>query len=261
MKQAILNHYGFSRLPFSKDISPTEVFPTASGREAASMLELGLETEDIMVLIGPIGCGKSLVLRSATHRFDSNQYQVIYLRGSIGKPTELFKLILQGMKIDPPHSITKAKPLFYDAVAEAKRTPVIVIDDAQDTSTEALLMLKAMTNFEADSSHRITFILAGQPELAAILQYSHFDALRARIRLSHTLLPMTLEETIGYIEHGLEIVNYSGSLFSDNATMEIFRRTGGIARAINSLCYRAILGGAIEQKHIIDTADIPDGVG
>lgn len=261
MKEAILNHYGFSRLPFGKDIAPAQVFPTASGTEAASMLELGIDSEDIMVLIGPIGCGKSLVLRTATHRFDSNQYQVIYLRGSIGKPAELFKLILQGMKIDPPHSITRAKPLFYDAVAEAKRTPVIVIDDAQDTSTEALLMLKAMTNFEADSSHRITFILAGQPELAAILQYSHFDALRARIRLSHSLLPMTLEETIGYIEHGLKIVNYSGSLFSDNAKMEIFRRTGGIARVINSLCYRAILGGAIEQKQVIDTADVPQAAG
>jgi len=34
-----------------------------------------------------------------------------------------------------------------------------------------------------------------------------------------------LEETIGYIDHGLEIVNYTGSLFSDNAKMEIFRRT------------------------------------
>ena len=138
---------------------------------------------------------------------------------------------------------------------------MIVIDDAQDTSTEALLMLKAMTNFEADSSHRITFILAGQPELATILQYSHFDALRARIRLSHTLVPMSLEETIGYIDHGLKIVNYAGSLFSDNAKIEIFRRTGGIARAINSLCYRAILDGAIEQKRVIDTADVPHDAG
>jgi hypothetical protein len=50
----------------------------------------------------PIVCGKSLVLRAATHRFDANRYQVIYLRGSIGKPAELFKLILQGMRIAPP---------------------------------------------------------------------------------------------------------------------------------------------------------------
>jgi len=261
MKQAILSHYGFSRLPFGKDISPNEVFPTASGKEAISMLELGLETEDIMVLTGPIGCGKSLMLRAATHRFDSNAYQVIYLRGSIGKPAELFKLVLQGMKINPPHSITKAKPVFYDAVTEAKRKPVIVIDDAQDTSPEALLMLKAMTNFDGDSSNRITFILAGQPELAATLQFAHFDALRARIRLSHALAPMSLEETIKYIDHGLAIAQYTGSLFSDNARMEIYNRTGGIARTINTLCYRAILGGVIEQKQVLDAADIPQEVG
>jgi type II secretory pathway predicted ATPase ExeA len=65
------------------------------------------------------------------------------------------------MKIDPPYSVSQAKPLFYEAVSTAKRKPVIVIDDAQDTSPEALLMLKAMTNFDGDSSHRITFILAG----------------------------------------------------------------------------------------------------
>jgi general secretion pathway protein A len=225
------------------------------------MLELGLESEDIMLITGPIGCGKSLVLRSATHRFDSTSYQVIYLRGSIEKPAELFKLILQGMKIDPPYSITKTKPLFFEAVAEAKRKPIIVIDDAQDSSPEALLSLKAMTNFEADSSYRITFILAGHPELAATLAYSHFDALRARIRLSHQLAPMSLEETVGYIDHGLKIVAYTGSLFSDNAKIEIFRRTGGIARSINALCYRSILHGVIEDKQVIDTADIPQEVG
>lgn len=261
MKEAILNHYGFSRLPFGKDIAVKEVFPTASASEAASMLELGLETEDIMVLTGAIGCGKSLVLRAATAGFDTNAYQVIYLRGSIGTAAELLKLLLQGMKIDPPYSATKAKPVFYDAVAEAKRKPVVVIDDAQDTATEALLALKAMTNFDGDSANRITFILAGQPELATTLQFAHFEALRARIRLSYALTAMSLEETIAYIDHRLAIVKYTGSLFSDNAKIEVFHRTAGIARAVNSLCYRAILSGAIEHKQVIDAADIPQQAG
>jgi len=261
MKEAILNHYGFSRLPFGKDIAVKEVFPTSSAREAASMLELGVETEDIMVLTGPIGCGKSIVLRAATARFDTNAYQVIYLRGGIATPAELLKLLLQGMKIDPPYSATKAKPVFYDAVAEAKRKPVVVIDDAQDTAAEALLALKAMTNFDGDSANRISFILVGQPELATTLQFAHFEALRARIRLSYALAAMSLEETIAYIDHRLAIVKYTGSLFSDNAKIEVFHRTGGIARAVNSLCYRAILAGAIEHKQVIDAADIPQEAG
>ena len=59
-----------------------------------------------------------------------------------------------------------------------------------------------MSTFDGDSSNRIVFILAGQPELVATLLFSHFDALRARIRLSHTLTPMSPEETIKYIDHG-----------------------------------------------------------
>jgi type II secretory pathway predicted ATPase ExeA len=259
MKQVILNHYGFSRLPFGKEIATEQIFKTQTLSQATAMLELGLDSdEDIMLLTGPIGCGKSLIVRHAVGGFDTNRYQTIYLRGSLTNASELFKLVLRGMKVDPPHSIFKAKPLFFSTVSEATRKPVVVLDDAQDASLEALLAIKVMTNFDSDSRNRITFILVGQPELSAILGYSHFDALRARIRLAHQLTGMSLEETCAYIDHGLRIVQRQEKLFSDAAKMEIFKRTTGIARQVNTLCYQAIVRGAIDEKHIIDTQDIPE---
>jgi type II secretory pathway predicted ATPase ExeA len=257
VKEIILNHYGFSRLPFGKDIAPDDIFQTNTLTQATAMLELGLDSEDIMLLTGPIGCGKSLVIRHAADGFDANRYQLIYLRGSLTGASEFYKAILQGMKVDPPHSILKTKPVFYSAVAEATRKPVVVLDDAQDSSPQALLAIKAMTNFESDSRTRITFILIGQPELTAILGYSHFDSLRARIRLSHQLTAMSLEETCAYVDHGLAIAHRKEKLFSDAAKMEIFKRSNGIARKINTLCYQAIVRGAIDEKHLIDTQDLP----
>ena len=257
MIATILNHYGFSRLPFGKDIAPDNIYLAAGIVEAGAMIELGLESEDIILITGPIGCGKSLAVRRSAGQLDTNRYQLIYLRGSIGRAAELFKLVLLGMKIDPPHSIGKAKPLFYAAAAEAIRKPVIIIDDAQDASPDALLALKAMTNFDSDSRNRITFILTGQPELTAILGYAHFDSLRARIRLSYQMTGMSLSETCEYIDHGLHIVKRQEKLFSDNAKMEIFKRTNGIARHVNALCYKAIVQGAIEKKDIIETSDLP----
>ncbi len=132
MKQVILNHYGFSRIPFGKDIAPEEIFKTDTLRQAGAMLELGLDSaEDIMVLTGPVGCGKSLVVRHAAASFDTNRYQIIYLRGSLENASELFKLVLGGMKVDPPYSILRAKPLFFSTVSEAARKPVVVLDDAE----------------------------------------------------------------------------------------------------------------------------------
>lgn len=257
MKQAILNHYGFSRLPFGKHIDVEKIFPTEELTQSTAMLELGIESEDIMLLTGPIGCGKSLIVRHALEHLDSNRYLPLYARGNIGKEAELLKTVLRGMKIDPPHSIGKAKPLFFSAVSESSRKPVVVLDDAQDVCSEALLSIKAMTNFDSDSQNRITFILTGQPELRNILSYSHFDSLRARIRLSHHLAGMSLEETLAYIDHGLQLAHRSEKLFSDAAKMEIFKRTHGIARHINIICYKAILHGAIEKKDLIDSSDLP----
>ena len=165
MKQVILNHYGFSRLPFGKEIAAEDIFKTQTLSQATAMLELGLDSEDIMLLTGPIGCGKSLIVRHIAESFDANRYQLIYLRGGLTGASELFKLILGEMKVTPPHSILKAKPLFFSTVNEATRKPVVVLDDAQDSSPQALAAIKAMTNFESDSSTRITFILVGQPVL------------------------------------------------------------------------------------------------
>ena len=260
MKQVILNHYGFSRMPFGKEIAADDIFKTQTLSQATAMLELGLDSEDIMLLTGPIGCGKSLIVRHAAAGFDTNRYQLIYLRGSLTNASELFKLVLGGMKVDPPHSIFKAKPLFFSTVSEAARKPIVVLDDAQDASPEALLAIKAMTNFDSDSRNRITFILVGQPELTTILGYSHFDALRARIRLAHQLAPMSLQETCAYIDHGLAIVERQEKLFSDAAKMQIFKRTTGIARHVNTLCYQAIVRGAINEKHVIDTQDLPEDI-
>ena len=45
---------------------------------------------------------------------------------------------------------------------ESSKKPVVIIDDAQDMSEEALLSIKAMVNFDQDSASRICFVLAGR---------------------------------------------------------------------------------------------------
>ena len=257
MRKTILDHYGLSRLPFGKDIDGENIFHTEELSRTAAMLELGIESEDVMLLSGPIGCGKSLIIRYGLSSLDTNRYQPIYLRGNISGEGELVKALLRGMKIEPPHSLGKAKPAFFSAVEENARKPVVVLDDAQDIAEEALISIKALTNFDSDSQNRITFILTGQPELRTLLSYSHFDSLRARIRLSHHILPMSLEETGTYIDHSLEIASRKEKLFSDTAKMEIFKRSNGIARQINRICYNAIVTGTIQEKNLIDSSDLP----
>jgi type II secretory pathway predicted ATPase ExeA len=258
MKRIIQDFYGFTKLPFGKEIAGKDLFRSNNLKDTHAMLELGIISEDILLLTGKIGCGKSTILRAAMNEIDSNSYHPVYLRGSPMSLAELYKLILLEFRVEPPRSLVKTKNQFYTTVSEMTKKPVIIIDDAQDIGEDALLAVKSMVNFNQDSQNRITFILSGQPELRTIIGYSQFLALKQRIKLSIHLNGMSLEETCGYIDHCLAITGRKSPLFSDAAKIEIFKKSEGIPRMVSSYCYQSIVQGAINRKELIDTKDIID---
>lgn len=253
----VLDYYGLKHMPFGKDIASENIYPSDQITNTSAMLKLGVADEDIILLTGPVGSGKSVTLRIFTTELDLNKYIPIYLQGNNMNQVELYKFILQEMKIEAPRSRIKVKTLYFKTITEASKKPVIIIDDAQDMSEEALLSIKAMVNFNQDSVSRICFILTGQPELRESISFSQFESLKQRIKLNVHLKGMGLEETCGYIDHSLKIAGRNTSLFSDSAKSEIFNRSEGISRQVNKLCYQAILNGAISKCDIIDSKDLP----
>lgn len=253
----VMDFYGFTRMPYGKEIAVKDTFVTSQISNSSAMVELGLANEDIILLTGPVGCGKSVALRTFTDNLDHNRYIPIYLRGNNMNQVELYKFILQEMNIEAPRSRIKVKTLYFKTVMESSKKPVVIIDDAQDMSEEALLSIKAMVNFEQDSASKICFVLAGQPELRETIRFSQFESLRQRIKLSVNLTGMNLEETCGYIDHSLKIAGREVSVFSDSAKSEIFKKSEGISRQVNKVCFQAIVNGAIKKKEIIDSIDLP----
>jgi general secretion pathway protein A len=256
MSNIILDFYGLAALPFSKSISEKDIFESHAHKEAMGMLSLGVESEDIMLLTGEIGIGKSIVLRSFLASLDSDAYACMYLRGNSLSQTDLTKTILLELKIQPPHFANDARQEYYARIAELGKKPVVIIDDAQDLKESALLGIKSMVNFDCDSKNKITFILAGQPELASTIRMSHFYALRQRIKLAFEMNKMSLEETCKYIDHHTRILNRPNPIFSDDAKLDIFKKSYGVARVINALCYNALANGAARRIDIIDSKNL-----
>lgn len=256
MNNLVLDHFGFSHLPFSKAVSPKNAFHTASYKEALARLEYGVEDEDIMLLTGAVGSGKSVVLASFIASLDTNSYTPLYVRGSNLSEAALYKAVLAGVNTTPPHFPAKAKRLFYQMIPELTRKPIVVLDDAQDMQDSALRSIKSMANFDFDSTNKITFILAGQPELKAKLKLIQFLALKQRIRLFFHMSAMTLQETCAYIDHHTEIAGKPAAIFSDEAKADVHRHSEGIPRAVNTICYRSILNAALKELEIIDSTDL-----
>ncbi len=256
MTNAVLDFFGFSHLPFSKILSPRQLFHFTAYKEAFAQLEYGIPVEDIMLLSGPVGCGKSVVVGAVMHALDSNRYSPIYLRGGNLTEVELYKSILCGLDHEPPYFSGAAKRLFYRIVAELSKQPAVFIDDAQEMKDSALLALKSMANFGSDSQHRITFVLCGQPELKATLKLSRYLALKQRIRLFFHMSGMSLQETCAYIDHHVAAAGRPTPLFADDAKSDVHRCSQGIPRRINLICYRSIVNAALNEINVIDSKNL-----
>lgn len=256
MKNPVLDFFGFSHLPFSKILSPKQLFQSEGYKSAFAQLQYGIPVEDFMLLSGPVGCGKSVVLNSLMHSLDSNRYSPLYVRGNNLTEVELYKNILSSLDHEPPYLSGAAKRLFYRLVSESSKPPVVFLDDVQEVHDSALLALKSMTNFDSDSQHKITFVLCGQPEIRATLKLSRYLALKQRIRLFFHMEGMSLEETCAYIDYHTKNAGKPTSIFADDAKSDIHCSSEGIPRKVNLICYRSIVNAALHEINIIDSKNL-----
>ena len=256
MVKSVLDQFGFSRLPFSKNLSPKEAFPSSSYTEALARLQYGIDSEDFVLLTGPVGVGKSVALLALIHSLDANAYSPIYIRGNNLGEGELYKTILASLDRDPPRYTQPARSMFFSVLPELSRKPIAIIDDAQEMKDAALLSLKSLANFCSDSQTRITFILSAQPEIRARLKLAQYHALKQRIRLFYHMRPMSLEETCRYVDHHTKAAGCPTPLFSDTAKADIHRHADGIPRVVNTICYRSIINATVKKLKLIDSADV-----
>jgi len=214
--------------------------PRRSLANAVAMLTFGVESEDILLVSGPIGSGKSVAIRSFIAALDPNRFAPIYLRGLGLSATDLVKSILLSLLIEPPYNYAKARVLYFKSIAEYSHKPVVIIDDAQEMKESALLSVKDLVNFDSDSKSRITFVLCGQPELKETLRYSRLASVHQRIRHWVDFSGLSLKDTCAYIDHAVTRAGRPTPLFSDNAKAEIHKRSLGLPRRINRVCLRSL---------------------
>jgi general secretion pathway protein A len=129
---------------------------------------------------------------------------------------------------------------------------LLIIDEAQNLSPEALEQIRLLSNLETDTSKLIQIVLIGQPELDTMLESQSLRQLRQRISVRWRLLPLTALETRDYVRHRLRIAaGAPRDLFTELALREVHRRSGGIPRVVNLLCDRALLAGYAAGAQVI----------
>jgi type II secretory pathway predicted ATPase ExeA len=139
------------------------------------------------------------------------------------------------------------------------RRPVLIIDEAQDLTADALEELRLLTNMQQDNQPLVQIFLVGQDELRPLVLSPGLEQLHQRIVAACHLAPLDLEATEEYIEHRLRRVGWEGDPTLTEAVYPLLHQYSlGIPRVINQICSRLFLHGMVEEKHKLDVEDIQE---
>ena len=247
-------YFNIDENAFSIAPNPKYLFLSAQHQEALAHLLYGITRSGGFVLLtGEIGTGKTTVCRSLFAEIPDNTDIALIVNPKLN-PDDLLASICDELDISyPEYQLTsktylnKLNERLISSHADGRNT-ILIVDEAQNLSVDALETIRALTNLETDEQKLLQIILIGQPELRDRLSTHAMEQLNQRITARFHLQAMSKEEVNAYIKHRLKIGNCDADLFSKSNVDYIYSLTSGIPRLINVLCDRTLLGAFVSKK-------------
>jgi general secretion pathway protein A len=256
--------FGLKQKPFSIAPDPRYLFMSERHREALAHLLYGVQGGGGFVLLtGEIGAGKTTVCRCFLEQIPP-RCNVAYIFNPKLSALELLVTVCHEFGIKFP-LLTPAgtAPTVKDHVDGLNeyllrthavgQNNVLIIDEAQNLSTDVLEQLRLLTNLETSERKLLQIVLIGQPELRGMLARPELEQLAQRVIARYHLEALSEKETGQYIAHRLAVAGLKGSVPFDAAALRrIHQLARGVPRRVNLLCDRALLGAYASGKSRVD---------
>lgn len=240
--------FGLKRNPFDISPDPSFLYPTRRHYEALASLYYGIRArKGFVVLSGEVGTGKTMLVRCLLEKLEKNRVACAYVFNTRLSPSGFLRYIVGDLGL-PGEYKGKSDLLlrlheFLIQRHSQEQTTVLVVDEAHLLRRDVLEEIRLLTNLETNHAKLLQIALVGQPELDELLDSPSLRQLKQRIALRYQLLPLTWEETQGYIAWRLKLAgaNSDGPHFPGATLEAVFHYSSGYPRLINTICENALI--------------------
>jgi general secretion pathway protein A len=250
--------FGLTEKPFAITPDPRYLYLSERHAEALAHLLYGInESGGFIQLTGEVGTGKTTVVRTLLSRVPHHADVAVILNPRV-TPVEFLLTICEELGLAIADADRDSVKQMVDALnrrllnahAEGRRI-IVLVDEAQNLSIDVLEQVRLLTNLETPTQKLLQIILIGQPELRELLDRTDLRQLAQRITGRYHLMPLSREETKGYVRHRLRVAGATEEIFTPGALVELHRLSSGIPRVINVACDRALLGAYTQETRKI----------
>ena len=222
MNKKLLALYGLAFNPFSPDV-PTEALHLTPPVESFFWkVQQGLLREGGFALIaGEPGAGKSVTLRLLSQRLAQEPELVV---GVISRPqasvADFYREMGEvfGVPLRPHNRWGGSKVLrqrWDEHIEQTLIRPVLLVDEAQQTSVAVLNELRFLGSSRFDSRQILTVVLSGDMRLPERFRHEDLLPLGSRIRMRLTLQPASAEQLRTALKHLISTAGNSALMTPD----------------------------------------------
>jgi general secretion pathway protein A len=258
----IFNFFGLRENPFKINPDPRFLFSTDDTRATAAELAYAIQTrKGLILLTGEVGTGKTMLIRRLLDWLSDQKMPTAFIFNSHIKPEHLLDFILNDFGVSCSSTLKSDKLMALNRwLLESYRsrtTPVLIVDEAQGLDPAALEEIRLLLNFETPREKLLQIVLAGQPELETKLKRYELRQLRQRITVRCRTVPLTPEQTHGYIAERLRVAGANGkAIFRSDAVAAIHAYSKGIPRVINVLAEHSLINACAEGSGTVSAGAV-----
>lgn len=248
--------FSFKSIPFGITPDVRFFYESAIHRAMLSQLRHAIESRSGLVLVaGEAGTGKTILVKRLIQNLEQGTITA-HLFEPLVDFDQMLRLTLNafGLRNFAADRMAMSSRLhrYLNEQRFAEHIVCLVIDEAQDSSIDALNGLRWLSNLETENEKLLQIVLVGQCDLERHLDRPELSQLRQRVAFRCRLEPLAAAEVDKYIASRLHIVGYNGPrLFDAAAVARIAAYSQGIPRVINILCDNALEGAGMAGQSIV----------